>query len=77
MDPPLPCSAAAEDFADLVENAPCGYLVTDANGLITLANGTFSRWTEWTTGCQTARNRDPLWAPNRDPLFTVFERRGA
>jgi methyl-accepting chemotaxis protein len=27
--------------------------------------------------CQTARKRDPLWAPKRDPFFTVFERRGA
>jgi hypothetical protein len=29
------------------------------------------------TTCQTARKRDPLWAPKRDPFFTVFERRGA
>jgi pimeloyl-ACP methyl ester carboxylesterase len=27
--------------------------------------------------CQTARKKDPLWAPKRNPFFTVFERRGA
>lgn len=73
MDPPPPCSAAAEDFADLVENAPCGYLVTDANGLITLANGTFSRWTEWTTGDLVGKRfRDLLTVPARIFYETSF-----
>ncbi|MHB8286429.1 MAG: PAS domain-containing sensor histidine kinase [Caulobacteraceae bacterium] len=37
-------AAAAEDFADLFENAPCGYLVLSADGAITRSNATFSRW---------------------------------
>ena len=35
----------ADDFEDLFENAPCGYLSADRNGRITRANQTFSQWT--------------------------------
>jgi PAS domain-containing protein len=40
-------SAPVEDFADLFDHAPCGYLTTTADGRITRANATFSRWTEF------------------------------
>jgi len=36
-----------EDLADLFENAPCGYLVTDPDGRITKVNATFVRWIGW------------------------------
>jgi diguanylate cyclase (GGDEF)-like protein/PAS domain S-box-containing protein len=35
--------AATPNFEDLYENAPCGYLVTAADGTITAANTTFTR----------------------------------
>jgi diguanylate cyclase (GGDEF)-like protein/PAS domain S-box-containing protein len=35
--------AAAPNFEDLYENAPCGYLVTSADGTITAVNTTFTR----------------------------------
>lgn len=34
-----------ESYADLFEGAPCGYLTTTPDGIITRANGTFERWT--------------------------------
>ncbi len=34
----------AEDFEDLFENAPCGYLSTDKDGRITRANRTLAKW---------------------------------
>lgn len=43
--PATTSSGFAEDFEDLFENAPCGYLSADANGRITRANQTFSKWT--------------------------------
>lgn len=35
-----------DDFEDLFENAPCGYLSTDQNGRIGRANQTFADWME-------------------------------
>ena len=35
----------SDDFEDLFEHAPCGYLSADATGRITRANATFSAWT--------------------------------
>jgi PAS domain S-box-containing protein len=40
-----PPDATAEDFEDLFENAPCGYLSLQADGRIHKANTTFSSWT--------------------------------
>jgi sigma-B regulation protein RsbU (phosphoserine phosphatase) len=37
--------AAAIDYEDLFETAPCGYLLTDSDGRILRANRTFSDWT--------------------------------
>jgi sigma-B regulation protein RsbU (phosphoserine phosphatase) len=34
-----------EDFEDLYENAPCGYLSLRTDGRIVKANQTFCRWT--------------------------------
>lgn len=34
----------SEDYEDLFENAPCGYLLLDATGAISNANNTFSSW---------------------------------
>jgi PAS domain-containing protein len=34
----------AYDFRDLVENAPCGYIVTDSRGCIVLVNETLATW---------------------------------
>jgi PAS domain S-box-containing protein len=47
MDPPKrpPLSSDTEDFEDLYENAPCGYLSVSADGLIAKANQTFVAWT--------------------------------
>ena len=36
---------AIDDFQDLFENAPCGYLSTDKDGRIMRANRTFAQWT--------------------------------
>lgn len=33
-----------ETYAELFEGAPCGYLTTTPDGIITRANGTFERW---------------------------------
>lgn len=45
MTPVTPSSAAPiEDFEDLFENAPCGYLSTDGRGCIVRANRTFADW---------------------------------
>jgi sigma-B regulation protein RsbU (phosphoserine phosphatase) len=43
--PPNAAGGVADDFEDLFENAPCGYLSADRNGRITRANQTFSKWT--------------------------------
>lgn len=32
------------DYLDLFENAPCGYIVTDSRGRITIANRTLTTW---------------------------------
>jgi diguanylate cyclase (GGDEF)-like protein/PAS domain S-box-containing protein len=34
-----------ETYAELFDGAPCGYLTTTPDGIITRANGTFERWT--------------------------------
>lgn len=39
-----PSGAPIEDFEDLFENAPCGYLSTDGKGRIVRANRTFADW---------------------------------
>ncbi len=45
MTPPTPPSGAPiEDFEDLFENAPCGYLSADGRGRIVRANRTFADW---------------------------------
>jgi uncharacterized protein len=61
----------------------------EADAIAVIVNGILKSATTWTDRhgqtrpvtladiCQTARKRDPLWAPKRDPFFTVFERRGA
>jgi len=36
---------AEETFAELFESAPCGYLTTTPDGIITRVNGTFEQWT--------------------------------
>jgi len=36
---------SADDFADLFENAPCGYVTTGPDGRIARVNATFARWT--------------------------------
>jgi sigma-B regulation protein RsbU (phosphoserine phosphatase) len=41
-----PRSAEIDDFEDLFENAPCGYLSTDKDGRIVRANRTFAQWTD-------------------------------
>ncbi|MBB4261440.1 MULTISPECIES: PAS domain-containing hybrid sensor histidine kinase/response regulator [unclassified Bradyrhizobium] len=40
--------AAPPDFADLFEHAPCGYVATDPQGTISIANATFCSWTGFT-----------------------------
>ena len=47
MDPPKtpPLGGDTEDFEDLYENAPCGYLSVSTDGLIAKANQTFAAWT--------------------------------
>ena len=41
---PVPPDESAED---LYENAPCGYLSADADGLVVRVNATFLRWTRY------------------------------
>jgi len=54
------------DLADLFENAPCGYLVIDPDGRITLANATVARWLEQTPGDLVGKPlRDLLTIPGR------------
>jgi ParB/RepB/Spo0J family partition protein len=55
-----------------VELLPSQYLA-----LLEISHLVVSKPEKKATDCQTARKRDPLWAPKRDPFFTVFERRGA
>ena len=38
-----------ENLEDLYENAPCGYLSVQADGRISKANQTFSRWIGFTS----------------------------
>ncbi len=56
---------ASSIVADVIDKGPIG------------PSGIRRRAPTQNLGCQTARKRDPLWAPKRDPFFTVFERRGA
>jgi sigma-B regulation protein RsbU (phosphoserine phosphatase) len=73
MEPLRPCPVAAVDLAELFENAPCGYLVTDADGRITLVNGTFSRWSEWAADDLIGKRfRDLLTIPARIVYETSF-----
>ena len=47
MSAPEPASvpaSTADDYADLYENAPCGYLLIQPDGRITKSNATFSSW---------------------------------
>ena len=50
--PPLGSGAdeLRESFAELFHGAPCGYLTTTADGVITRANRTLTTWTgtKWT-----------------------------
>ncbi|MEC3909043.1 PAS domain-containing sensor histidine kinase [Sphingobium sp. CR2-8] len=39
-----PSGTPIEDFEDLFENAPCGYLSTDGRGCVVRANRTFADW---------------------------------
>jgi sigma-B regulation protein RsbU (phosphoserine phosphatase) len=41
---------ATEDFKDLFENAPCGYLTLDASGRISKVNSTLCSWTGYSHG---------------------------
>lgn len=38
-------SRTTETYAELFESAPCGYLITTPDGVITQVNSTFERWT--------------------------------
>ncbi len=40
----LPPQEPLDDFEDLFESAPCGYLSLDASGVISKSNKTFSEW---------------------------------
>jgi sigma-B regulation protein RsbU (phosphoserine phosphatase) len=55
-----------DDVQDLFDNAPCGYLITDPDGLITRVNGTAARWLERSAeGVLGMRLRDLLTIPGR------------
>jgi sigma-B regulation protein RsbU (phosphoserine phosphatase) len=43
-DPTGPLESLPEDYVDLYENAPCGYLSLDPNGRIVKSNATLSKW---------------------------------
>jgi sigma-B regulation protein RsbU (phosphoserine phosphatase) len=42
--------SATEDFEDLFENAPCGYVTLDAAGRISRVNATLCAWTGYSHG---------------------------
>ena len=44
MEPDVAAVADIDDFEDLLENAPCGYLSTDKDGRISRANRTLANW---------------------------------
>jgi sigma-B regulation protein RsbU (phosphoserine phosphatase) len=55
-----------EDFEDLFENAPCGYLLMDSHGAITRLNATLAHWLGVTAaGLVGSRFRDLLTTPGR------------
>lgn len=69
----VPEFARDEDLADLFENAPCGYLVTDPDGRISRVNATFLGWTEWTADDLIGKRlRDLLTVPARIFYETNF-----
>lgn len=43
-EPAIVPASTADDYADLYENAPCGYLLIQPDGRITKSNATFSSW---------------------------------
>lgn len=43
------CSGEADDFEDLFEHAPCGYLSLEPNGRILRANATVATWTGYSS----------------------------
>ncbi|WP_158270266.1 diguanylate cyclase [Mycetocola zhujimingii] len=53
-------TASQLDFEELFEHAPCGYLVTDADGTITAANTTFLRMVGLTPADVTGRSFQSL-----------------
>lgn len=55
-----------EDFEDLFESAPCGYVTTGPDGRIVRVNATFSRWMGFAADALAARPlRDLLTVPGR------------
>jgi diguanylate cyclase (GGDEF)-like protein/PAS domain S-box-containing protein len=52
-----------ETYEDLFEDAPCGYLITTPDGIITRANGTFERWTGHTRAALIGRPFADLLTP--------------
>ena len=43
-EPASPTEFLTEDYVDLYENAPCGYLSIRPDGRIVKSNATFSKW---------------------------------
>jgi PAS domain S-box-containing protein len=66
-------SAVSGDFADLFEHAPCGYLATDPQGRISMANATFCAWTGFSKGDLAGRRfQELLTLPGRIYFETHF-----
>jgi phosphoserine phosphatase RsbU/P len=66
-EPPVPSAKdAAEDFEDLFEHAPCGYLVLNPDGVVSRTNLTLSHWLGVSPrGITGRRFRDLLTLPGR------------
>jgi len=65
--------APADDFQDLFEDAPCGYVITDPDGRIVRVNATFSGWIGFAAeGLLGKRLRDLLTVPGRIFYETNF-----
>ena len=65
-EPGFPALPPADDLEDLFDNAPCGSVVTGADGRILRANATFLRWTGFAAADLAGKPlRDLLTVPGR------------
>ena len=68
-----------EDFEDLYNNAPCGYLSVSPDGRVLNANPTIARWPAYSDETIRAKRLSDLmriggrmlWEPHSEPLLRM------